>query len=62
MQQIQVLIPFAIMTPDCNDIIVTDSMIGSIAKCSVLDLQLFSNRTILNKRSAQERVPKRTFL
>ena len=49
-------IPFVKITPDSNDIIVVDSVVGSIAKGSVLDLQLqdFSNRAISTKQSAQE--------
>ena len=45
------------MTPDSNDIIVVDSIVGSIAKGSVLDLQLkdFSNRAISRRQSAQEK-------
>ena len=50
-------IPFVKMTPDSNDIIVVDSIVGSIAKGSVLDLQLkdFSKRAISSKQSAQEK-------
>ena len=48
-------IPFAKMTPNSNDIILVDSIVGLIAKGSVLDLQLkdFSNKTAEGKRSAQ---------
>ena len=47
-------IPFVKMTTDSNDVIVVDSIVGSIAKGSVLDLQLkdFSNRAISSKQSA----------
>ena len=48
-------IPFAKMTPNSNDIILVDSIVGLIAKGSVLDLQLkdFSNKTTESKQSAQ---------
>lgn len=50
-------IPFAKMTPDSNDIIIVDSIVGLIAKGSVLDLQLkdFSNRAIGSEQYAQEK-------
>lgn len=51
-------IPFVKMTPNSSDIIVVDSIVGSIAKGSVLELQLkdFSNRVICgSKQSAQEK-------
>jgi hypothetical protein len=50
-------IPFAKLTPNSEDIILTDSIVGSIAKGSVLEMQLkdFSNRAIRNEQSALEK-------